>query len=99
MTVEIRNRGEMCLTSGGADDYSLERYRDGDWEAVPLKGDYATLPVRHSFRAGSDTEQEIKWAGPYGPLPEGTYRVVKSFAEEGARQNCCRLAAEFTIEG
>lgn len=29
VTVEIRNRGEMAFSGGGADDYALERYRDG----------------------------------------------------------------------
>ena len=65
---------------------------------MPLKGSDAVLPVGYNFPAGSDTEQEIQWALRYGPLEPGTYRVVKSFSEFGARQDCCRLAAEFTIQ-
>lgn len=98
VTVEIRNRGDMAFQSGGKDDFILEWNRDGTWEEVPqLEGSFATLPVRQNFPAGTSSEMIFSWQGRYGELPEGTYRVVKSFGEYGARQECCRLAAEFTV--
>ena len=98
VTVEVWNRGERIFTGGREDTFTLERFRNGVWEEVPQReGNFATLPVQQNFPAGTSTEMTFFWQGRYGTLPEGTYRVAKSFGEYGARQDCCCLTAEFTV--
>ena len=98
VTVCIDNRSHRDVTSGGEDDYILENYQNGVWtEVTQLEEGFAILPMAHNIRSGSSETMTIRYQGRYGALPEGTYRVKKSFMEIGTQQTLCYLTAEFEI--
>jgi len=80
----------VCSQSGGAptgelqcgSDYSLLVYSNGNWNAVPyLLDEVAWDAIAYLVPMGGSVEFELDWEWLYGELPEGTYRLVKSFMD------------------
>ncbi|HBA49349.1 MAG TPA: hypothetical protein DCZ91_16455 [Lachnospiraceae bacterium] len=61
------------------DDFILERYRDGNWEEVPVavKGDYGVHDIAYNIPKEEITERELSWEWLYGQLEPGEYRIGK----------------------
>lgn len=72
----------------------LEVLLDGSWYLLPPKSDAMTMAIYH-LPAGSMEEGEFVFSGNYDKLSEGTYRIVKLFADSEGNQTAA--VAEFTI--
>lgn len=80
----------LCRQSGGnltgdletGEDYSLYVMEDGEWEEVePIIDEYGWNSVAWLIEEGGTREFEINWEWLYGELPEGTYRLDKTFMD------------------
>lgn len=83
----LRNAGQEALTHGA--DYGLYRRINGGW--YQINGDMAVIAIAYTLEPGGSWEFT---AGASGPLPAGSYRVVKHVTGE---RESCRLAVDFTI--
>lgn len=72
----------------------LEALLDGNWYVIPAKSEALTMALYH-LPAGGTESGEILLAGSYDKLPEGSYRVVKTFVSPEGEQTLA--AAEFVI--
>ncbi|GFI48189.1 hypothetical protein IMSAGC019_03516 [Lachnospiraceae bacterium] len=92
ITLEINNQSDKDLNYG--QDYSLQKEKDGRWYQVEPESPVAVTLELLWIPAGSTQEMEVRWEASYGKLPEGHYRIVKSFADE---EKGYYLAGEFSL--
>ncbi len=71
------------ITYGAA--FALEQLKNGDWEPVPALTDSIFTMQAFLVNPGKTTEFSIDWEWLYGELPDGCYRVVKSFSNNSSR--------------
>lgn len=101
VTVEILNATDAEIESGNAHDFGLQREVDGTWYWLETKtGEYANTAEALSYSKGETVTQELTWAGMYGSLPKGHYRVAKWFFEYRGPGDYTDflLAAEFSVD-
>ena len=64
------------------EDYSLQVFKDNDWEAVPyVIENWWFHSIGYSPQKNIRTEWEADWEWLYGKLEPGQYRMVKSFMD------------------
>ena len=91
----------MEIDSGNEHDFALQKEIDGTWYHVKQKdGEFANTAEALIYMKDTPVELECAWAGRYGTLSEGHYRIVKAFFEYRGPGDYTDflLAAEFTIE-
>ncbi|MBP3856146.1 MAG: hypothetical protein IK990_11120 [Ruminiclostridium sp.] len=79
--------------------YTVERYENGGWEELEPADDNFAWPDKAKNVSG-EVKTVLDWEKIYGLLPEGRYRIAKTFySTSGAsRKNVSRtMYAEFTI--
>lgn len=72
----------------------LEVLLDGAWYVVPDAQEFATLLLL-TLPGGSEVEDTFHIEGRYEPLPQGQYRILKSFSD--AEGNPLLAAADFEV--
>lgn len=97
VVIKMTNYTDENLWYG--EDFTLEELIDEKWYVVPYQGtDGHDVPsIAYILNANQTDEKEITWNYPYGILSEGSYRLIKSFSEEGSTQTY-NSAVEFSIE-
>lgn len=101
LTVRIDNATDSTWQSGNMRDYSLEVQRDGAWYNVNQIGEFANTMELMIFAPGETLTHTFEFAGRYGNLTPGRYRLVKSFwANRTATADAheFHLVCEFTVE-
>lgn len=101
LTVRIENNTDSTWQSGNMKDYRLEAERDGEWYEVTQTGELANTMELMLVTPDQSFEHTFSFAGRYGNLTPGKYRVVKSFwanATATAEAREFRLICEFTVE-
>lgn len=96
----IENNSDMTLHWGS--EYSVEKLSEGEWHTLaPILDSYGwTMEQRGMGDGESVREETYCWDWLYGVLPEGDYRIIKSFSfsgDDGVPKRL-NLAAEFSIE-
>jgi hypothetical protein len=80
----------------------VEKKVGNNWEPVPdiLDGNYAWTDEFRNLHGNSIKEEEINWAGLYGELNPGNYRITKNFAYStpSGIGEYYPISAEFTID-
>lgn len=81
------------------DDFQLEQLRDGEWESVPVEGDYGFHDIAYMITPGDRTERELSWEWLYGELAPGEYRIGKSvlYSSEGGDYSKNMIYARFIL--
>lgn len=79
LTVRIENNTDSTWQSGNMRDYRLEAERDGEWYEVKQIGELANTMELMIFAPGESLTHTFEFGERYGTLPQGKYRVVKSF--------------------
>ena len=100
VTIEIVNATDRDIESGNKADFALQKEVDGAWYTLETKKkEYANTAEALGYPKDEAVTQELTWAGVYGSLAEGHYRVVKAFFEYRGPGDYTDflLAAEFTI--
>ena len=67
------------ITFGYGVMFSIERYANGIWEAVPTIDDVAWIAILLSVTHGKTIDEDISWEFMHGELEEGEYRIVRNF--------------------
>ena len=101
LTVRIENNTDSTWQSGNMRDYSLEMEKDGEWYTVTQMGEFANTMELMIFAPGEILTHTFEFTERYGNLPQGKYRVVKSFwanKTETADAHEFHLVCEFTVE-
>lgn len=101
LTVRIENNTDSTWQSGNMRDYSLEMEKDGEWYTVTQMGEFANTMELMIFAPGETLTHTFEFTERYGNLPQGKYRVVKSFwanKTETADAHEFHLVCEFTVE-
>ena len=101
VTVTIKNESLSTWQSGNMRSYSLETERDGVWYEVTPTGDLANTMELLIFAPGEEMTHTFDLYARYGELPEGHYRVVKSYwANKTAFKDATEfhLTCEFWVE-
>ncbi len=86
---------DSLITSSGSsigvftgDEYSVEKYEDGEWKEVPYITDgWVWGDCAAEMNGGSEFKFDINWKELYGTLENGRYRVKKilySYKTDGA---------------
>ncbi|MBR5089654.1 MAG: hypothetical protein IK093_09505 [Ruminiclostridium sp.] len=83
--------------------YAVERYVKGKWEALePTDDNFAWSDTNKVIAVGNSKTVALNWERIYGLLPEGKYRIAKtfysSFANKPSRTVSNTLYAEFTVD-
>ena len=83
-------------------DYALERYENGEWDAVERKGSANWSGSSYYLKDFVTVSHDLDWSELYGELPEGQYRIVKIIklrtrTEATTTYNSHRVYAEFTL--
>lgn len=92
----VNDTGKEIYT-GNKDVISLEMEQEGVWYEIDV-GERSFTAEAMIVPEGESGELETNWAGSYGTLPKGRYRLVKGFFEEDPNAAGFVLAAEFEIE-
>lgn len=92
LVLYIENLGDREYSFDAA--ARLEVLLDGHWYLLPPKSDAMTMQLYH-LPAGGSEEASFVIAGNYDKLPEGSYRIVKTFVDSEGLMACA--AAEFSI--
>lgn len=81
------------------DDFELEQLRDGEWESVPVEGDYGFNDIAYTIAPGERTERELDWEWLYGELAPGEYRIGKSilYPGDGGDYSTSMIYARFIL--
>lgn len=99
VTVEVLNTTDAEIDSGNEYDFAVQQEVDGGWYSLEYEPKPNTAEAWVYFK---DEPRQVKcaWAGMYGSLPAGHYRIVKAFFEyRGLGDNTdFLLAAEFTLD-
>lgn len=92
----FRNESDKVLYCGT--DYALQVKRDGLWYEIDLYADHTAEEIL--LEPGEVWPFQIWWSVPYGQLPAGEYRLVKSLWSSSAMPKLTgwALGCEFTIE-
>lgn len=100
VTVEILNTTDLEIDSGNEHDFGLQKEVDGKWYWLETKGEWANTAEALIYERDTPRELELTWDSRYGSLPEGHYRVIKSFFEYRGPGDCTDflLAAEFNLD-
>ena len=85
------------IYTGNKDVISLEMEQEGVWYEIDV-GERSFTAEAMIIPEGESGEMATNWAGSYGTLPKGRYRLVKSFFEEDPNAARFTLAAEFEIK-
>ena len=94
---KIVNETGREIYTGNKDVISLEMEQGGVWYEIDV-GEQSFTAEAMIVPEGESGELETNWAGSYGTLPKGRYRLVKGFFEEDPNAAGSVLAAEFEIE-
>ncbi|MBN1549920.1 hypothetical protein JW979_00565 [bacterium] len=83
-------------------NFSIEQETNGTWYQVPysVDGPVSWNTIGYSLEPGASNQVDIDWSWPYGKLPTGHYRLIKSildFRGTGDHDTYI-LAAEFSID-
>ena len=101
LTVKIVNNTDSTWQSGNMRDYRLEIEKNGEWYEVTQIGELANTMELMLFAPGEEMTHTFYFAGRYGKLIPGKYRVVKSWwanATETTPAGEFYLTCEFTVE-
>lgn len=95
MTLLIVNNNDYAI-EGGRDDFWVEEYRDGKWQVIEVEERDGTGEAVDFY--GQQLYQ-IDVSSVYGELPEGHYRILKSFKTKNPDEiiTFC-LSSEFDIK-
>ncbi len=96
MTLKVVNNNDFGIESGNQNDFWVEEYRDGKWQAIVVeeKDNTADTMVFHGQQL-----LQIDVSSIYGDLPAGHYRILKSFWPENQDEmNKFYLTAEFDVK-
>lgn len=78
ITLVIKNNSDFYFTHG--ESYCVEKYENGNWTQLPDPKDYAVITIAYLLPPNSESEEiDLDWEWRYGKLPQGEYRIVKSF--------------------
>ena len=80
ITVHCTHTGELCRPVTGSGFLAVERWDSTEWtepECLSEKPEEFTLQT-HAVTGGT-VEWRYNWSQIYGALPEGTYRLAKTF--------------------
>ena len=100
VVITALNTTDKEIESGNEHDFGLQKEVNGVWYAVkPKEGEWANTAEALLFLKDEPVELTCNWAGRYGVLSDGHYRIVKSFFEYRGPGDYTDflLAAEFTI--
>ena len=96
LTLKVVNNNDFGIESGNQNDFWVEEYRDGKWQAIVVeeKDNTAETMVFHGQQL-----LQIDVSSIYGDLPAGHYRILKSFWPENQDEmNKFYLSAEFDVK-
>lgn len=77
--VHWENRGDTEFEYG--EDWSLERKKDGQWEAVKTNGDYEFNSLAYILPPEAKAKQVYKFSMYTGNLTPGIYRIVADYIQ------------------
>lgn len=99
VTIEILNTTDAEIDSGNAYDFALQVEQNEVWYALK-RSSFVNTAEAIGYPRDVPIQQELTWGDSYGSLPEGHYRVIKSFFEyrEDGDHIHFLLTAEFTLE-
>lgn len=99
ITIEILNTTNEEIESGNQADFAVQVEKNGEWYRLKEPAEWANTAEAWGFLKNQPVTIELRWNNRYGALPEGHYRVVKSFVEyhETGEQVYFTLAVEFEI--
>jgi len=88
------------ISSGKPHLMSVHVYKDNAWYKVKQQKEVGAITSEaYIYLKDKPMEVEVNWAEYYGELPEGKYRLVKTFTKGyGPESEDFTLAAEFNIE-
>ena len=84
ITFKLVNISDYDLTYGLS--YHLEKEENGKWYKVKPKEEMNFIMIAYQLKKGEEKEENLKWTTYYGKLPEGKYRLVKSFNLESTKE-------------
>ncbi len=87
-TIEVIITNNTAEESGYGMGYSIERYKDGEWEKVPLE--FAVIEIYAILEPGGSNTQEIALYQDQYKYTPGEYRVIKQIGDES-------IAAAFSL--
>ena len=97
-TYRIVNETGRELMTDDMQVYFLQVRQDGAWHFIDLgELKLASTSVAYRVKDGETREVETSWEAIYGTLPEGTYRLVKTFFTYTIHDKFF-LSAEFTVD-
>ena len=96
-TYRIVNETGRELLTDHMQVYFLQVRQDEAWHFIDVGNvKWASTSEAYRVKDGETREVETSWENTYGPLPAGTYRLVKSFFTNTFRDKFI-LSAEFTV--
>jgi hypothetical protein len=100
LTLVFRNSTDKECLYGNA--YSLQIYNNGKWYKVPYRVDdpVSFTSIGYMLSPGGTASMDVDWTWPYGKLPAGKYRIIKSISDfrgTGDYDDYI-LAAEFSLD-
>ena len=97
-TYRIVNETGRELLTDDMQVYFLQVRQDGAWHFIDIGNvKLASTSVAYRVEDGETREVETSWENTYGPLPAGTYRLVKTFFANTFRDKFF-LSAEFSVD-
>ena len=97
-TYRIVNETGRELLTDHMQVYFLQVRQDEAWHFIDVGNvKWASTSEAYRVKDGETREAETSWENTYGPLPAGTYRLVKTFFTDTIRDRFF-LSAEFTVD-
>lgn len=97
-TYRIVNETGRELLTDHMQVYFLQVRQDEAWHFIDVGNvKWASTSEAYRVKDGETREVETSWENTYGPLPAGTYRLVKTFFTNTFRDRFF-LSAEFTVD-
>lgn len=96
MTLKVVNNNDFGIESGNTNDFWVEEYREGKWQVIVVEerdnaGEQRVFYGQQLF--------QIDVSSVYGELPEGHYRILKSFTSQKPDEvDTFYLSTEFDIK-
>ncbi|MDD3392166.1 MAG: hypothetical protein PHE54_01285 [Bacilli bacterium] len=85
------------------DPYLIECKRNNTWYEINPISEMVFNMIGYSLKANKAVEVDINWKSAYGPLPSGTYRIIKSVylmnnqTDDEINNEKLYISSEFTI--
>ena len=78
-------------------EYRIEKQENNTWRAVETDGEMMFTAIGYLLNAHGTATVDVNWEFGYGTLEAGSYRLVKTFRNDSAREETHEVAAVFEI--